>query len=144
MKIAFTGHRNARTTTAALESVNRSCPGAVWIHGGAIGFDTQVAEFCKARGIAQEVIRPDYQKNGKAAPLIRNREILEASTRVLFACYDGRKGGGTDYTVRQAIRQGFEVHFLTCQVGETITKGEWGAPAGGCPTVKIRQGGLAW
>lgn len=124
MKIAFTGHRNARTTEKALEAVAREFPGAVWCHGGAQGFDSQVDAWARARGIPVQVIRPDYRGKGRAAPLIRNREIV-AGSAALFACYDGRKGGGTDYTVRHGLHSGVPVHFLTCIVGEEITPGGW-------------------
>lgn len=112
MKIGFTGHRNAITTVKALEKIAKKFPGAVWVHGGAGGFDSQVERWAQAHGITTEVRRPDYSK-GRAAPLIRNREIV-SSVDVLFACWDGRARGGTAYTVSQAIATGRPVWYVTC------------------------------
>jgi hypothetical protein len=127
MKIAFTGHRNAETTPAALEKIAAKYPGAVWVHGGAEGFDSQVEAFAESRDIPTEIIRPDYKTHGRPAPLIRNREIVSRAD-VLFACYDGRKGGGTDYTAKHAISAGKVVVFLPCIIdkGRQVIPGEAG------------------
>lgn len=42
MNIGFTGHRNKITDPDELRQLETDYPGATWIHGGAIGFDTQV------------------------------------------------------------------------------------------------------
>jgi hypothetical protein len=112
MQIGFTGHRDRYLSEPALEALAEEFPGAVWVHGGAAGFDTQVAVFARAYHIPQEVIRPDYHlHHPKRAPLLRN-EIIVNRTELLVACYDGRTTGGTYYTVRYARRLGRPVRIL--------------------------------
>lgn len=108
MQIAFTGHRNKQAAIRDIESITYQFPNAVWVHGGAIGFDSQVETFAKNNGINTIVITPDYAKYGKPAPLIRNRQIVD-SAEILIACYDGRKSGGTYRTIQYARSKGKKV-----------------------------------
>jgi len=113
MKIGFTGHRDRLVNEEELDQIRQRFPGAVWVHGGAIGFDRQVAAYARSYRIPQIVIRPDYQNHPpKQAPLMRNRQIVD-QVDVLAACYDGRQGGGTTYTIRYAEQQGKPVMRLT-------------------------------
>lgn len=114
MYIGFTGHRDKRTAVAELDRIRLQYPNAIWVHGGAIGFDTQVANYAKDHKIEQVVIRPRYTEYPpKLAPLARNKAILALSS-LLVACYDGRKRGGTRYTVDLAIRKKIPVIYLEC------------------------------
>lgn len=114
MIIAFTGHRNAITNTKTLDKLKALYPDATWRHGGAVGFDSQVSEYAKQNSIPQEAIRPDYKQYGKAAPLIRNKAIINGSA-LLAACYDGRQTGGTAYTVNLAKKQSVPVLLVPVQ-----------------------------
>lgn len=96
--IAFTGHRDKHTNEDFFDCLPAD---ALWVHGGAIGFDTQVENYAKKHGIKTKVIRPDYERYGRSAPLIRNKEIVQDAD-LLVACYDGRERGGTYYTIRLA------------------------------------------
>jgi hypothetical protein len=121
--VGFTGHRNKQTTTACLDEVLQAYPGAVWIHGGAQGFDTQVAEYATAHGIRQLVLRPAYRIHpAKLAPLKRNVQIVDSSN-VLVACYDGRWRGGTLYTISYAEKQGKPVMYVDCLPQVTTPQG---------------------
>jgi hypothetical protein len=111
MQIAFTGHRNKIASLQDLENIHRLYPAATWVHGGAGGFDSQVAAFAQKNGIGQIVIRPDYGTHGRSAPLIRNREIVNRAA-MLYACYDGRQSGGTYYTINYAQKR-IPVHVLS-------------------------------
>lgn len=103
MNIAFTGHRDKTVSEKDLDSIAEKYPFAVWIHGGAAGFDSQISSYATLHNIPQITIKPDYSK-GRAAPLIRNREIIDRCD-ILFACYDGRKTGGTLYTIEYAKKK---------------------------------------
>ncbi len=70
------------------------------ITGGAIGIDTLAEEIADKRKISKSVIRPEYEKYGKTAPLIRNKEIVERSELVI-AVWDG-KSRGTKFTMNYA------------------------------------------
>lgn len=109
--IGFTGHRDKIAKVADLQALRDQYPNATWIHGGAGGFDTQVDGFAKAHGIICRVMRPNYARHGKSAPLVRNREIVDGC-QLLIACYDGRKSGGTYYTITYAQKR-IPVHILS-------------------------------
>lgn len=117
MNIGFTGHRNKLTAPAELRQLETDYPGAVWIHGGAIGFDTQVntiaLELGKVLGETLIVIRPNYKKYPRyAAPIIRNKEIVERSD-MLVACWDGREEGGTHQCKSYAEGREVPVKFVS-------------------------------
>ncbi len=101
IKVGFTGHRDKRIDENYLELLYKDLPQSSWIHGGAIGFDTQVANFAREHNIRQAVIRPDYEKYGKRAPLVRNERIVREAD-FMIACYDGRQTGGTYFTINYA------------------------------------------
>lgn len=109
MIIGFTGHRNAICNVQILAQIAREYPGAIWIHGGALGFDTQVDKAARSLGIYPTALIPDYDRHGSsAAPLRRNDEIVHLSD-LLVACYDGRGHGGTFYTINRAKEKGIPV-----------------------------------
>lgn len=111
--IMFTGHRDSVSDAAALENIAALYDNCTWVHGGADGFDAQVENVAKAHGITTRIYRPDYKKYAsRVAPLIRNREMLAASDLVV-ACYDGRKTGGTFFTVTEARKEGKKVVILS-------------------------------
>jgi hypothetical protein len=119
--IGFTGHRDKVTDPEALDRIAAAHPGATWIHGGAVGFDTQVEQAAKRHDLPTVVIRPDYQNHPpKVAPLIRNREIVDrvkATGGTLYACWDGRQRGGTWSTINYARAQGVPVVILEARNG---------------------------
>lgn len=110
MKIAFTGHRDKIANPADLDGIPTS---ALWVHGGAVGFDSQVEQYAKEHGIRTQVIKPDYSRWGMSAPLVRNRQIVNGAD-YLYACYDGREHGGTIFTIRLARQLGIPVHIIGC------------------------------
>ena len=112
MKIGFTGHRNKMVSHEDLEKLMIIYPGSTWIHGGAVGFDQQVESFANKNKIQQIVHHPDYKQYGKAAPLIRNRKIVE-DVDILIACWDGRKQGGTYYTINFASKSKKQIKILS-------------------------------
>jgi hypothetical protein len=99
--ILFSGHRNKVADPEALLNVLAEHPKAVWLHGGAMGFDTQVADFAVQQGIVAITVAPDYKRYGKQAPLIRNCFMVRVADAAVF-CYDGRRKGGTFYTINRA------------------------------------------
>ncbi len=111
MNIAFSGHRDKSVDVSRLEQIRVQYPSATWVHGGAVGFDTQVETFAKAHGIATIIHLPDYRTHGRAAPFVRNRTIVESST-LLIALYDGRKTGGTLDAIKTARKLKIPVTIL--------------------------------
>lgn len=109
--VAFTGHRNRSVPESELDRIAAEFAPAVWHHGNAEGFDTQVDRYAKSHGI--EVVRhlPNYKEHGRTAPLVRNQEIVDIS-EVLVACYDFRPRSGTGFTIDYAQKQEKPVIFL--------------------------------
>jgi hypothetical protein len=110
MIVAFTGHRDSGTTKACFDALSKD---ALWVHGGAEGFDSQVERYAQMYGIRTKVIRPDYEQFGKKAPLIRNAAII-VSADLLVACYDGRTYGGTFYTINLAKEVKIPIEYVKC------------------------------
>jgi len=110
-RIAFIGHRGRTCDVADLDLITREYPGAVWVTGEAIGFDIQVEVYAKANQITNWIIRPNYAEYGRRAPLFLNDLILKAGD-IVIALWDGRKFGGTWYTLCKAREMGKEFRVL--------------------------------
>jgi predicted Rossmann fold nucleotide-binding protein DprA/Smf involved in DNA uptake len=107
MKLAIIGSRN-------IESINiddyvKEKPDVV-ISGGAKGIDTIAWAWAVDNGIEIEVIRPDYNKHGRGAPLRRNEVIVQKANKVL-AFWDG-KSHGTKFVIDYAKKIGKEVEVI--------------------------------
>ena len=74
------------------------------ISGGAKGIDTLAEQYADKNGIEKLIIRPKYEKYGRAAPIRRNEEMVDISDAVL-AIWDG-KSRGTAYTLEYAREKG--------------------------------------
>lgn len=79
------------------------------VSGGAKGIDRIAENYADRKGIKKLIIKPDYQKFGKVAPLVRNKEIVENSDLIL-AFWDG-KSRGTMHGVKYAIKCGKKVQL---------------------------------
>lgn len=74
------------------------------ICGGADGIDALAEEYADSHRLSKYVLKPRYELYGKAAPLIRNREMIELADSVLVI-WDG-KSRGTQYTVNYTKKSG--------------------------------------
>ena len=70
------------------------------ICGGAEGVDFLAEQAADKLKISKLVLRPEYKKYGKAAPLIRNKEMVEIADEVLVI-WDG-KSRGAKFTAKYA------------------------------------------
>ena len=62
------------------------------VSGGAIGIDTCVATYATEHGIPLTVFFPNYQRYGRAAPIVRNKEIVDYADRII-AFWNGTSKG---------------------------------------------------
>ena len=74
------------------------------ISGGAKGIDTLAERYADEKGIEKLIIRPEYQKFGKAAPIKRNEQMVDLSD-VVLAVWDG-ESRGTKYTLNYCEKIG--------------------------------------
>lgn len=79
----------------------------VIVSGGARGVDTAAETWAKKNFIPTLIFQPNYEKHKKAAPFIRNRDIVDNSDMVL-AFWDG-KSRGTKWTIDFAKERGKKV-----------------------------------
>lgn len=89
MKVAVIGSRNL--TVSNLED---NLPENVTeiISGGAKGIDSRAKSYALQSGLKYTEFLPEYEKYGRAAPLKRNIQIIEASDFVI-AFWDGESRG---------------------------------------------------
>ena len=89
MKLAVIGSRDLTAIpldnyiTADVEEI---------ISGGAIGVDTCAAEYAKRKGLKLTVFLPEYEKYGRAAPIVRNKEIVDHADMILIFWNGSSKG----------------------------------------------------
>ncbi len=97
MKIAIIGSRGIKSIQLEKYITNGVTE---IVSGGAKGIDALAAEYAKEKGIKLTEFLPEYEKYGKRAPLVRNRQIVDYADKVI-ALWDG-KSKGTEYTIKYA------------------------------------------
>lgn len=109
MRIAIIGSRNLNI------DISKYIPEGVTeiVSGGAKGIDSTVEAYADEKNIPKLIIKPEYAKYGKSAPLIRNEIIVDVSEMVI-ALWDG-KSRGTKYVIDYAHKTGkhVEVYIIS-------------------------------
>ena len=72
------------------------------ISGGAKGIDTIAENFADKNNISKLVLKPNYKKYGKYAPLKRNEMMVDIADMII-AIWDG-VSKGTRHTIDYAIK----------------------------------------
>lgn len=110
-KIGFTGSRNiTQLSEEMLKELDRvNTKEDTIIHGGAIGSDTLIKEYCNLNSIKQEIIRPINPSNNQHY-LYRNIEIITKAVRII-AFWDG-KSRGTKFVIDYAKARGKQVTIV--------------------------------
>ena len=101
MKVAIIGSRNIKNIVLEQyisDEVNEI------VSGGAVGVDSCAAEYAKKNGLKLTVFLPQYERYGRAAPIVRNKKIVEYADKVL-AFWDG-KSKGTASVIKYAQKTG--------------------------------------
>lgn len=81
------------------------------VSGGAKGVDTVAGNYALRHNIKLTEIKPEYEKYGKIAPLLRNLDIIDRSDLVL-AFWDG-KSHGTKFVIDNCKKLGVKVRVFT-------------------------------
>lgn len=107
MKLAIIGSRSCPAIDIA--SHLKYIPDTI-ISGGARGADTYARLFAKEHNLTLIEYLPEYDKYGKQAPLIRNKQIVEACD-CLIAFWDGNSRG-TKFTLDYAKECGKPIKIV--------------------------------
>ena len=111
MKLLITGSRKFNDSAAVNMAIKKleKMQGekiTMLLHGGATGADTLAENWANQNQIPTQIIKPDYKKyNSKAAPLIRNQELVKLADCTL-AFYTKNRTGETWYTSQKTIEAG--------------------------------------
>ncbi len=104
MKVAIIGSRNLTNV-----EISKYIPENVTeiISGGARGIDTLAEGWADKNGISKIIIKPEYERYKRGAPLKRNEKIVELAD-VIIALWDG-KSRGAKFTIDYAKKLKKEV-----------------------------------
>ena len=107
MKIAVIGSRKIK-----IEDIGAHISGECIeiVSGGAEGVDTCAAEFARENGLKLTEFLPIYEKYGRAAPIVRNKQIVDYSDKVI-AFWDG-SSKGTASVIKYCEKQGKECKVI--------------------------------
>jgi len=109
MKLAVIGSRGFEDYSLLSQKLDEINPSEI-ISGGAKGADTLADRYANEHDIKLTEFKPDYKKYGRGAPHVRNRQIVDASEKVL-AFWDG-KSRGTLSTLKYAEKQSIEIEKI--------------------------------
>ncbi len=111
MKIAVVGSRSI-----SVGNLSEYVLGASEIvSGGAVGVDRCAAEYAKERGLKLTEFIPDYSKYGRAAPIVRNKQIVDYADKVIVF-WDGSSKGSLS-VIEYAKKQGKSCDVVLCNKG---------------------------
>ena len=115
MKVAIIGSRNL-TDIDISEYVPDETKEI--ISGGANGIDTLAEQYADKHGICKTIIKPEYEKYKRNAPLMRNKEIVEKSDFIV-AFWDGQSRG-TKHVIDYAkkLKKKIEIYVFSKHNGE--------------------------
>lgn len=80
------------------------------VSGGALGADSCAQRYAVKRKIPTKIFLPDYAKHGRGAPLVRNKQIVDAAEAVV-AFWDGTSRG-TKHALDYAKKTGKPVKVI--------------------------------
>lgn len=102
MRVAIVGTRDYANLAEVASYVMNLPPDVTVVSGGARGVDQAAIEAATMRGLATQVILPDWNKYGKSAGIIRNGLLFDQCAAVV-AFWDGTSRG--TYNMIQRCRE---------------------------------------
>lgn len=81
------------------------------VHGAATGADRLADEWAESRCVAADRHPADWKQHGRAAGMIRNREMADIGADLCIAFWDG-KSPGTANMIAEATRHGIPVRIV--------------------------------
>ena len=83
------------------------------VSGGAVGVDSCAEEYAKKNGLKMTVFLPQYERYGRGAPIVRNKQIVDYADKVI-AFWDG-KSRGTLSVIKYAEKTGKPCEIVLCK-----------------------------
>lgn len=113
-RVLVCGDRNWSNYGVIANRLRELSRGTLIISGGARGADTLACLAAKALGFAYVEVRADWERHGKAAGAIRNREMLKLKPDLVIAFHDDlTKSKGTADMLRIARAAGIPTEERT-------------------------------
>ena len=109
MKIAIVGSR--KITVNDIGRYISECDEI--ISGGARGVDSCAADLAREKGVKLTVLLPEYERYGRAAPIVRNKRIVDCADKVI-AFWDG-SSRGTLSVIKYAQKVGKACEIILCE-----------------------------
>ena len=109
MKIAVIGSRSV-----SISDIGKYISNAEEIvSGGAAGVDYCAAKYAEENRIRLTEFLPQYERYGRAAPIVRNKEIVDYSDKII-AFWDG-SSKGTLSVIKYAQKTGKPCEIIICK-----------------------------
>ena len=109
MKLAIVGSR--KITNITLDCYISADVKEI-ISGGAVGVDFCAAEYAKNNNIKLTEFLPEYERYGRAAPIVRNKKIVDLADKIIVF-WDGCSKG-TLSVIKYAKKTGKPVEIVLC------------------------------
>ena len=109
MKIAIVGSRNITVKNIG----DYVCGCSEIVSGGAIGVDTCAAEYARQSGLKLTEFLPEYERYGRAAPIVRNKQIVDYADKILVFWNGTSKG--TLSVIRYAAKANKPCEVIICK-----------------------------
>ena len=108
MRIAIVGSR----TVTEVKIENYVSKTDEIVSGGAVGVDFCAAEYARKNGLKLTEFFPQYERYGRAAPIVRNKEIVDYAEKIIVF-WDG-KSKGAESVIKYAKKTGKSCQVVIC------------------------------
>ena len=117
IKIAIVGSRNFKDFeefSKLIEPVFIKLNGMVdcIVSGGATGTDSMAEKYAKKKNLKTIVFRPEWEKHGNSAGIIRNRIIIKNSDLILAFLLGSSKGTENSIKVAKQLKKELQIFDL--------------------------------
>ena len=109
MKVAIVGSRNL-TNIALDRYINDEAEEIV--SGGAVGVDLCAAKYAKSKGLRLTEFFPQYECYGRAAPIVRNKQIVDYADEIIV--FWNGSSRGTLSVIKYAQKTGKPLKVIVC------------------------------
>ena len=109
MRIAIVGSRNV-----IIDSITEFvADNDEIVSGGAIGVDQYAANYAREHGLKLTEFLPEYEKYGRAAPILRNKQIVDYADKIVVF-WDGKSRGSLS-VIKYAEKVGKSCEVILCK-----------------------------